>query len=992
MTTPESQVLARVNDSWSLRKYQVEAVGVLRRYLRTATPDRAALVSMPTGTGKSAVIAALIAGQPVNGDILVVTPRVGLSRQLREDLESRVWQALATARPRSLGEVRMIPSAKAFLEAVATGGSNRRIWVGTIQMVLEIWRQVGEDQDAMRHAFENVEFAVVDECHYEPSEQWSTALRSTGLKTCLLTATAFRNDDRYFHVDTTYTFRYAHADAESDGFLRRPRFISFKKTRGANPFVVELLSHLKAAKVTSEDRVVVRCGNRDDVRSVVSALQSHGETAVGFHHDFANKTDSALYGALPAPSNRPDARFWVHQNILVEGFDDPRVRVVTFYANFGNDRAVVQQIGRALRNVGHQVGEPALVLSVADSGVEATWRRYLAFDRAVEPKAVALFPTLVRDLLASQPETIYWGGLFRERLDLTDAKVWTQFKYARNVRVWTAPKTFGIAQLDQLAAAIAEEWSHANRRTYAPSTPAGVRNARVIPFVALRNSAVLRDTAFVEPRVGFTALVLHAGHLFVSDSEGMTPETLEVESFEPVDPDALQRALPDTTRMTAVSLRNNDTSAYAIRARSARARNLEEVAAELGDSTYACSTAQGHVRYGTDTVVRYIGTQNGRVRDTGGRGDDFDSYYRWVKHLATALRSRNPSPMMLTRYAPPVDTPTDPTPLHVLLDPDVEAFRDPSTDETIVFAETGGPVNAGDFQVVLGEEGHETTLDASIRWEPARKRYVISSDALDVLPHRSVRDENRGLLHAINAGKSMRVVSASGPVYSGGSFWDITIPADIDNGILSALTPVPALSTATKEKGAGTSKGWPEDSVFGIIEQVLAPQHFASNALLLCTDLGSEVADFIACDDGRVAFIHAKAYRRGSASTVSGAAFHEVVSQAVKNLRYLTLGNPETPRNNYWTNDWDGITPRRRRGPVLTTGGRYWEYVNERIQSHAIYREVWVVAGASLSKAELRAQLADATTPQAIQTYVLLTGLWSAAQQCGVRARVFCSP
>jgi hypothetical protein len=439
-------------------------------------------------------------------------------------------------------------------------------------------------------------------------------------------------------------------------------------------------------------------------------------------------------------------------------------------------------------------------------------------------------------------------------------------------------------------------------------------------------------------------------------------------------------------------LRNNDTSAYAIRARSTRARNLDDVAAELGDSTYACSTAQGYVSYGSDTVVRYIGTQNGRIRDTGGRGDDFASYHSWVKHLASTLRSNSPASTVLSRYAPAVETPQDPSPVHVLLDPDVEAFRDSDQNETIVFAETGGPVTNGRFQIVLGEEGQERTIDASIRWEPARHRYLVSSQGLDALPHRSERENNQGLLHAVNADKAMRVVTASGPIYSGGSFWDVNIPSHRDNGIFTVLTPVPALATASKEKGRGTSKGWPSESVFGVIEEDIAGRHFDQDALLLCTDLGAEIADFIACDDERVAFIHAKGNGKGNAKTVSASAFHEVVSQATKNLRYLSVGNPESPKSDYWTNKWHKQTPRLRRGPTFKTGANYWRHINERVQSHAVDREVWVVVGASLSKKGLADQLGGSPNPEAVQAYVLLTGLWSAAQQCGVRARVFCSP
>lgn len=55
--------------------------------------------------------------------------------------------------------------------------------------------------------------------------------------------------------------------------------------------------------------------------------------------------------------------------------------------------------------------------------------------------------------------------------------------------------------------------------------------------------------------------------------------------------------------------------------------------------------------------------------------------------------------------------------------------------------------------------------------------------------------------------------------------------------------------------------------------------------MLLCTDLGTEVADFIVTQGNRVVFMHAKASR--DRRLYSASALHDVASQAIKNLTYL---------------------------------------------------------------------------------------------------------
>lgn len=72
------------------------------------------------------------------------------------------------------------------------------------------------------------------------------------------------------------------------------------------------------------------------------------------------------------------------------------------------------------------------------------------------------------------------------------------------------------------------------------------------------------------------------------------------------------------------------------------------------------------------------------------------------------------------------------------------------------------------------------------------------------------------------------------------------------------------------------------------ISEIISPDNKPSNDWwLLCDDGSGEIADFIALDTKAlfVTFIHVKAWKDGSKSTISVAPFSEVIAQAIKNLR-----------------------------------------------------------------------------------------------------------
>lgn len=93
---------APILEQLSLWPHQQYAVTKLRQYLHAAgqnLTNRAALVHMPTGSGKTGVIAALARCVPETMSVLVLSPRIALRQQLARDLQGRFFDHLDSAPP-----------------------------------------------------------------------------------------------------------------------------------------------------------------------------------------------------------------------------------------------------------------------------------------------------------------------------------------------------------------------------------------------------------------------------------------------------------------------------------------------------------------------------------------------------------------------------------------------------------------------------------------------------------------------------------------------------------------------------------------------------------------------------------------------------------------------------------------------------------------------------------------------------------------------------
>jgi hypothetical protein len=543
---------------------------------------------------------------------------------------------------------------------------------------------------------------------------------------------------------------------------------------------------------------------------------------------------------------------------------------------------------------------------------------------------------------------------------------------------------------------------------------------RLHPYISIQNSPLLLRKAFPEYQLGLTIYRRIREYLFYFDTQGHTPTALA--GISRVAPALLERLFQGgAARITSVSLRNTNLGRYDVRRRSAQAYSIGELAPDLGDHTHFASTVTGLTSAPSNvagqTINRYVGFSRARVRDRVGGATAFQDYVAWLEQVAAQLDDAGASALsVFDRYAEIMTPPQDPHPENILLDFEQDRFEESpliapnpsalSIDELCIEVDTNG-----DFDCLAN--GKPYTVH--VAWNAQTGNYLLDSPELDaayVMKDTLGLRRPLALVAFLNREQAFRIIPRSRgqdySVYSRRRFYRPRVPlwgrvpaARFD--LLRILESVPALATIGSEKGApksATGPGWAQGSLFHLVDKLGSGTAMAvwlhDVNLLVCDDMGTEIADFIAVDaaHNRVVALHAKAFPQPR--NVSASALHEISQQAVKNLAFFQPYVTAAPKNlKRWNHAWNGpqgkVTRRIRHGGG--TGTAAWEQIRAALRNPNYTREVWLLLGQGLSKAALDdARSQRRPPPEAIQLLYSLQATWSSVSAVGCRLRVFCSP
>lgn len=245
-----------------LWQHQIGAVEMVERFLneRKSAKGPSALVRMPTGTGKSGVIAVAAQELVSAEDVLLLTPWDALVKQLADDVASRFWARIGAPEPSGKELVRIYPST-AETELLRHGAGT--IWMATIATLQRLHATGSAAYAQLR---DRLGLVVVDEGHYEPARSWSEAVRQLERPTVLFTATPYRNDVKYFDLAEDFQFHFSHAEAEASHILRGTEFEGIDYD-DISDFCEGVTAIVRARFGNHpQTKVIIRCDSRRSVR------------------------------------------------------------------------------------------------------------------------------------------------------------------------------------------------------------------------------------------------------------------------------------------------------------------------------------------------------------------------------------------------------------------------------------------------------------------------------------------------------------------------------------------------------------------------------------------------------------------------------------------------------------------------------------------------------------------------------------------------------
>jgi hypothetical protein len=308
---------------------------------------------------------------------------------------------------------------------------------------------------------------------------------------------------------------------------------------------------------------------------------------------------------------------------------------------------------------------------------------------------------------------------------------------------------------------------------------------------------------------------------------------------------------------------------------------------------------------------------------------------------------------------------------------------------------------------VEGDGVPDETISLILEYEPTKKRFWFNKDK-GAKVHVSIQDEeqegNKTFAEFLNQRQESILIGLEGGeiVYQGRNFYRIDY-SYAEQALLSLIKKGPGRLRCETEKGSkeqirelkrsGAAR-FPTASIFRAIADRRIDFPFDDD-VLICDDLGTECADFVAASfkNHQLALIHAKA---GSGRMISASSFHDVVAQAMKNLVYLTRSSDVPAGIASWrsTARWNGTAvPRLCRLPRdVPAGIGLWRKLrSDIVDSSNPELYVTLVTAGCCDIDELNAAVADPTkrTPEIAQLLHLLDGLNGYTRQLGVRRVVY---
>ncbi len=312
--------------------------------------DDPAIVVMPTGTGKTAVL--MLAAFVLRANrVLVVTPsklvRNQISRMFKDLHPLREIGAIWGApEPRVREVTGKIRSLDAWNEL-----RDYDVVVGTPNSISPAYQNVADPPDD-----DLFDLLLIDEAHHSPAKTWNEIIETfPRAKKVLYTATPFRRDR--LEIKGKFIYTYPLRQAYNDGIFSRIEYVPVEVTANTD---VDVSIAQTAEAIYRQDRenglrhfLLVRTDSKkraDELKIIYAANTSLNLVTIHSGHGYAyvnRSVDKLLTGELDGV---------ICVNMFGEGFDFPNLKIAAIHSPHRSLATTLQFIGRFARTNADDIG------------------------------------------------------------------------------------------------------------------------------------------------------------------------------------------------------------------------------------------------------------------------------------------------------------------------------------------------------------------------------------------------------------------------------------------------------------------------------------------------------------------------------------------------------------------------------------------------------------------------------------------------------------
>lgn len=358
---------SEANGGRGFRRPQRAAAFAILSHL-DADPATPATIVMPTGTGKTDTLTAvLLAG--LFKRTLIIVPSDALRTQIAGKLRN-----LATLRGIGAVTDQLLPAMVHLISGAESARAADTIARGNV-CVTTAAALVDLTDAQLTVLLASFSHLIFDEAHHVAAESWNRIGRLFGAKPRIyFTATPFRLDEQ--RLGGKIVFNYPLRQAQDDGYFQKIEFHSvreYRETHADRAIATKAVDLLRADLAQNLDHLLM--ARTSSIRKAAHLLAIYEELDPDDTlRPIVVHSKEPGNAAKLARLNARDSRIVICVAMLGEGFDLPELKIAAIHDHHKSPAVTLQFIGRLTRaNI--RLGTAKFVANIANHAVEGEMRQ-----------------------------------------------------------------------------------------------------------------------------------------------------------------------------------------------------------------------------------------------------------------------------------------------------------------------------------------------------------------------------------------------------------------------------------------------------------------------------------------------------------------------------------------------------------------------------------------------------------------------------------------